>query len=534
MFKIFENPVRTAIQLLKCLHVEATSSHVNNALKNHPNYPSLLSISDLLTSLKVDNVSIQTSAEKLNEIPLPFVSLLKEKNNFITVIGISENTVSYHLNSKIPIKENKTNFLLKWSETALLAKAGPDSGETCFAINRRKEIWRQMAIPFLLLLAFGCIIFTAVMKSPTDFSYSLPALMCIFILKSTGIIVSCVLLWYEVDKTNPALEKICSTNRKVDCNAILSSEASKVFGGILSWSDIGLVYFAGGFLFCILGQHKENVLVLLAWINVLALPYTFFSIYYQWRVAKQWCILCLIVQALLVAELTINMVTAVPFTLHAIELPELGFIMAFSYLLPFFCWYAVKPTFLSLQEAKSQRNKLIRFKYDNVFFKSVLSAQRKISVPDADLGITIGNPDALHTIIKVCNPFCQPCAKAHPEIEKLIQTNKNIKAQIIFTSSTDINDKRNKPISHFLSIADIGNELLTIKSLNDWYLLKKKDYAFFEREHPVDHLSDTTDKLKAMREWCINTEIKFTPTIFIDGQQLPNLYEISDLQYLLS
>ena len=41
-------------------------------------------------------------------------------------------------------------------------------------------------------------------------------------------------------------------------------------------------------------------MVLLLGINILALPYTIFSVYYQWRVAKQWCVLCLVVQGLLI------------------------------------------------------------------------------------------------------------------------------------------------------------------------------------------------------------------------------------------
>jgi len=42
-------------------------------------------------------------------------------------------------------------------------------------------------------------------------------------------------------------------------------------------------------------------LAIVSLFNLLALPYIIFSVYYQWRVAKQWCVLCLAVQALLLA-----------------------------------------------------------------------------------------------------------------------------------------------------------------------------------------------------------------------------------------
>ena len=41
------------------------------------------------------------------------------------------------------------------------------------------------------------------------------------------------------------------------------------------------------------------------------------------------------------------------------------------------------------------------------------------------------------------------------------------------------------------------------------------------------------DKIEAMDKWCKAMEISFTPTIFINGHQLPDAYSIEDLQYFL-
>jgi len=45
-----------------------------------------------------------------------------------------------------------------------------------------------------------------------------------------------------------------------------------------------------------------HVLPSLAILSFCALPYILFSVYYQWQVAKQWCVLCLTVQTILFAE----------------------------------------------------------------------------------------------------------------------------------------------------------------------------------------------------------------------------------------
>src|SRR6202000_2271777 len=82
---------------------------------------------------------------------------------------------------------------------------------------------------------------------------------------------------------------------------VLQSKASHI-GGI-SWSAIGFTYFTGSLLFQLFaGMINPVALSLLAWINLAALPYVLFSVFYQWRVARQWCVLCLSVQVLLVLQ----------------------------------------------------------------------------------------------------------------------------------------------------------------------------------------------------------------------------------------
>ena len=41
------------------------------------------------------------------------------------------------------------------------------------------------------------------------------------------------------------------------------------------------------------------------------------------------------------------------------------------------------------------------------------------------------------------------------------------------------------------------------------------------------------DKIEPMDKWCKAMGISFTPTIFINGYQLPYAYNIEDLQYFL-
>lgn len=344
-------------------------------------------------------------------------------------------------------------------------------------------------------------------------------------------VVTSLLLWYEIDKNNPVLQKVCSGITKGDCNAILTSKQAKLFSW-LTWSEVGFFYFTGGLLILLFVDSEVNKsIVLLLGINILALPYTIFSVYYQWRVAKQWCILCLVVQGLLILGV-INLVVGGFSYSPNLSLPV--FIKAcFSYMLPALVWYSLKPYILSLQIAKNTKREYHRIKFNAEIYETLLKKQKKITVSTEGVGIDIGNPLAQNTLVKVCNPYCGPCAKAHPEIDSLLHNNSDLKVKIIFTSS-NLNDFMATPVKHLLSIAEKQSEPLTKQALDDWYLPEKKDYDEFVKKHPINtQLDAQNNKMIKMKAWCDQIDIAVTPTFFVNGYQIPDAYNIQDLQYFL-
>src|SRR6202012_5749326 len=116
------------------------------------------------------------------------------------------------------------------------------------------------------------------------------------------------------------------SEKKSSCNAILSSGAPKIFKW-LTWSEVGFFYFAGTWLLPLFGGHSCAILQMLAVLNIISLPYTFYSIYYQARVAKEWCVLCCTVQGLLWLEFGV-LVTIYPgLSLSAIPLAALSAVL---------------------------------------------------------------------------------------------------------------------------------------------------------------------------------------------------------------
>ena len=139
-------------------------------------------------------------------------------------------------------------------------------------------------------------------------------------------------------------------------------------------------------------------------------------------------------------------------------------------------------------------------------------------------------------MIKVCNPYCGPCAGAHPVINELIENNSEIRLQIIFTPSPDADDYRNKPIKNLLAVRQNGSDIEIKKALDEWYLAEDKDYERFNKLYPYSQeiLDSQIPKIEKMHEWCEKVNIEFTPTFFLNNHQLPELYSVADLRYFLS
>jgi thiol-disulfide isomerase/thioredoxin len=531
MFNQYEPNVKATICFLKQLKVSVNNSTVNETLQNHPDWPGLLCITDSLNKWNIPNGVGKIAVDKIDELPVPFAAYtLDSESPLVIVTQINSEAIQlYQKDYNKPITQTKEDFIKKWNGVYLIAEPNEHSGEVNYAANKQQAFLKSL-IPALAIGAVTAFSFLLLNKIAGTVAFSAIGMYLQYFILLAGVMVTSLLLWYEIDKSNPLLQKVCTGIVKGNCNAILTGKQAKVFSW-LSWSEVGFFYFAGSLLTLL---FVPNAIILLAWFNILSLPYTIFSVYYQWRVAKQWCVLCLAVQALLVVG-AVNVIASNFLFLS----PQLSFLLIANclllFLLPALLWFAIKPYILSLQQAKNTNREYLRIKFNPEIFNTLLNKQKALTIPADGLGINLGNPAATNSIIKVCNPYCGPCAKAHPKIDALLEQIPNLKAQIIFNTTNNEKDRGGKPVKHLLAIASGGKgEKMIKQSLDDWYLADTKDYDQFAAKYPMNgELLNQSDKIAAMEKWCKATDITFTPTIFINGYQLPDAYSIEDLKYFL-
>ena len=538
LFNFYEPNVKATIAFLKLLNVKVNDTTVNETLQNHPDWPGLLSISDSLNKWNISNGAGKVEQIQIDQLPVPFMAYTNDREDPLCIVT-QVIDVAVQVNSKNyskAITKSKEEFLKSWTGIYLIAEPNEHSGEKEYEKNKRKAIINSLipASLFALLTVFSFFsVYNIINYNGSNQVNNITGVYFQYLILLTGVVVTCLLLWYEIDKTNPLLQKICTGISKGNCNAILTSKQAKLFSW-LSWSEVGFFYFAGGLLvLSYAGSDVTNTISLLGWLNILALPYTVFSVYYQRQVAKQWCVLCLAVQALLVLG-SINVISS-----NFLTSPSgySGSVISKSVLLcllPALFWYSVKPYILHLQEAKNTKREYLRIKFNNEIFETLLKKQKAVTLPVDALGIDLGNPSARNSLIKVCNPYCGPCAQAHPKIDRLLEENANVKVKIIFTVPNEEGHPLVKPVRHLLAIAEEVNDVKTQKALDNWYLAESKNYEIFAAKYPMnDELLKQGNKIEAMEKWCKATDIRFTPTIFINGYQLPDAYSIEDLQYFL-
>ncbi len=535
MLSNYEPNVKASISFLRLLKVKVNNTTVNETLQNHPDWPTLLCVSDALNKWNIPNGAGKIDAHKIDELPVPFIANTRNSENPLAIVTeITDTTIQYlQKNYNTPVTESREDFLKKWDGVYLIAEPKEDSGEINYEKKKQKAFLNALipvATFFTILLLSFILLNNTIGSSFTFLTVHTTDIYIEYFILLAGVFVTSLLLWYEIDKTNPLLQKVCTGIAKGNCNAILSGKQAKIFTW-LSWSEVGFFYFTGALLILLFAKNSIGII---AWLNMLVLPYTIFSVYYQWRVVKQWCVLCLAVQALLLLG-GINVIAnnfLYPLPLFSL-LPIVYLLLLSS--LPIVTWYSVKPYILRLQEAKNTKREYLRIKFNGEIFDTLLKKQKALTLSADGLGIDLGNPAAANTIIKVCSPYCGPCAKAHVKIEELLEHNDTIKVKIIFTTPDLEAHSAIKPTRHLMAIAAKNNtEEMLKQSLDDWYLPDKKDYDLFAAKYPMNgELLQQGTKIEAMGKWCNEMKIKATPTIFINGYQLPDAYSIEDLQYFL-
>lgn len=525
--KLSAQPLANAIAvprlLIKELGIKISDTSLKLKLEEHVDFPSLIAISDCLSEWNIPNLAVQIPKEKYNvdELQFPFIAQIPfDGGQFMLVHEIENGTVVYSDEKLTRKRINESDFLKSWAGVLLYAEANQESGEKNYLRKQIFGIISDLKIPLLILVLLAFLVFGI------DFSAASSGYILFLALSLLGSGISALLLTHSLNANNPLIQNLCSLGKKNNCNAILKSDAAKVTSW-LSWSEVGFFYFTGCMLSLLTVPSSLPVLMLL---NILAIPYTFWSIYYQYS-NKNWCILCCSVQAILWLELIVVLATISMKSNLYIPSSYLG--ITLSFLLPISLWFILKPLLQKASEYRLLKQQLKKFKYNSDLFTLALIKQPRYAIPDDIAPITLGNPNAQTIITMVSNPFCNPCAEAHEIFDKWIKNRFDIQLKIVFATPNNDNDPRTKVAKHVTALGLVKNVEMVEEALNQWYRRREKKYEDWAKNYEIEITQSVHDAVKKQKQWCNLIEVTGTPTVLINGYKLPKPYSIEDIQYLV-
>lgn len=165
MFNQYESTVKATIAYLKLLNVKVNNGTVEETLNNHPEWPSLLCISDSLKKWNVANGAGRIDVNNIDELPVPFIAYTNDREAPLSIIiEITETTVQVFQKeyNKI-ITESKEAFIKMWSGIYLIAEPNENSGEANYDIIKRNSFIKSL-IPSVAIISI-VIFFVLLLKT---------------------------------------------------------------------------------------------------------------------------------------------------------------------------------------------------------------------------------------------------------------------------------------------------------------------------------------------------------------------------------
>jgi hypothetical protein len=176
------------------------------------------------------------------------------------------------------------------------------------------------------------------------------------------------------------------------------------------------------------------------------------------------------------------------------------------------------------------KQELNSLKADEDIFLSFLKKQPHYEVSRDDSVILFGNPDAKLFITILSNPYCNPCAAMHRRIEKFLKdVGGQVCIQYILSSFGEDLEGVNK---HLLAVGLEKDSEKTMSVFSGWFKKGKPEgEKCFEPLGTRIANPAVEAEFAKHRAWRERTGIRATPTLLVDGWQLPENYRLEHLRY---
>jgi len=505
------------ISFFRLLKVKHTNGFTSQHFNKHPYKYNLYGLSSILNDYSIENAGLKiTNKNDIHIFDCPFIAHIG--NDFVVVKTIVNNEIEF-IQGDNQIKISLDEFNKMWTGYVLIAEPDHSSIEPEYEKHKRGDILLKTQKLLLLISMFFLLTYSVIYHK----NYFNAGFILLLIINTIGTYVGYLLLKKQLNIESRYVDKLCSLFKQSECNSILESDASKLFG-VLSWSEVGFGYFISN---VVILSFMPSLIPNLAMVNLIALPYSFWSIWYQKFKAKHWCPLCISVLFLLWIIFIVNLVFGY-FNFTTLILLQL-FIACTIYVIFILgtnIFISIIAKELNINNIQYEINSI---KTDENVFKCLLIKQPYYETTKKTSQILLGNIKSNNLISIFSNPHCNPCAKMHKKVKILLAQNKNLCVQYIFSSFNKDLDVSNK---YLMGIYQQKNGE-AIQIFDEWFEFGKNNKENFFAKHPIVINNENIDiEFNKHKQWIEEMGIRTTPTILVNGYKLPDNYNIEDLQFI--
>lgn len=512
---------------LKLLNIPVSESYCKKRIASHPDYPSLLSVADTLEQLGIPYVAARLEKDQLGTLTFPYL-LHVEKGGGEFVIVREQKDLN-----------KQPDLLGDWSGNVLLAEA-PESIED---EGNRKHLSKERASRF----AFGVFLLSVLAMVVAGWIHSFSwANILLSTTAIAGAVLGYLLVAKDLGVKYDTVESFCNAGKKTNCDQVLHSGEATLFGQF-SFSDTVLSYFVAqfitaGLLIPVAGMASPMWWALAA-IGVLSLPIVAYSIWLQAFKLKTWCKLCLLVAGVLLLQAGMIgwMVAGGVF-----GLADGGFVTTAIVWALFAATgalvYLIKSRLKEGAEAKQEQAAANRIKFNPSVFTHLLFRQPKADCTPFEEELLIGNPDSPVNITMAASLRCGPCKEGFEQATRLVRmcpekVNLSVRFSLSQQSDAVETDPGRYLLGYWLTALNGTDDqsFQAEKMLKDWFELSDLNRFREKYSFQTNGKNQNIDAVAShISNWFKKTEVKGTPTFFVNGYKLPTQYLVEDLRYVVT
>ena len=273
---------------LKALHVKYTSKYAEHMYKTTPQRNTLWGLAQMLQRYGIDSIALRIEdKEKVKDLEMPWIA--ETEDGFVIVLSVCNDEVSY-VGPKGKSKSDFETFKDFWTGVTLVPTDASNAVEPDYA-KHLKDVVIERGLKITAIMGLGLFLFSRLHGTPLSLTN-----VIILIFSLVGLSSSSVLLIKHMGSHTRIADRVCNLLSKQGCSHVLESDGAYAIGSI-TWSECGMSFFLGNIIMAIC--YSCTSAILLPWIVVCTLPMSFWSIWYQARKVKSWCILCLLTMSTL-------------------------------------------------------------------------------------------------------------------------------------------------------------------------------------------------------------------------------------------